>query len=128
MHVMLIIKKPNTDSFQSYRSVSDLSFISKVIEKAATEQIQRYLQENNLYSSLQSAYRKYHSTETALVKVVNDLLLTVDRKVDAVLGLLDLSAAFKTIDHIILLERLQTMYSITNTALKWFQLYISDDW
>ena len=76
------------------------------MEKAAAEQIQAYLTANNLYSNLQSAYRKHHSTESALLRVMNDLLLAADKRKEAVLVLLDLSAAFDTIDHIILLNRL----------------------
>ena len=77
-----------------------LSFISKVVEKAAAEQIQAYLTANNLYSNLQSAYRKHHNTESALLRVRNDLLLAADKRKDAVLVLLDLSAAFNTIELI----------------------------
>ena len=73
---------------------------------------------------MQSAYRKYHSTETALLRVQNDLLRAVDQHQDAVLILLDFSAAFYTIDHDILLHRLCQRYGITRAALKWFSTYL----
>ena len=99
-------------------------FVSKVVEKAAAEQIQAYLTANDLYSNLQSAYRKHHSTESALLCVMNDLLLAADKRKDAVLVLLDLSAAFDTIDHTILLNRLNSQYGITGTSLSWFESYM----
>ena len=110
--VIPLIKKSTLDaeSFQSYRSISNLKFLSKATEKAAIEQLQLYLAENDLYPKFQSAYRKNHSCETALLRVLNDLLLTVDAKKDAVLVLLDLSAAFDTIDHDILIQRLKTRW------------------
>lgn len=74
----------------------------------------------------QSAYRVYHSTETALVKVVNDLLMAADGGYGSVLMLLDLSAAFDTVDHTALLERLKNRFSITGSALQWFQSYLSE--
>ena len=73
---------------------------------------------------MQSAYRKYHSTETALLRVQYDLLRAVDQHQDAVLILLDFSAAFDTIDHDILLHRLCQSYGITRAALKWFSSYL----
>ncbi|XP_072048691.1 uncharacterized protein [Amphiura filiformis] len=125
-HVIPLLKKATLDAEQlnSYRSVSNLSFMSKVVEKAAAEQIQAYLINNNLYSNLQSAYRKHHSTESALLRVMNDILLTVDKREDAVLVLLDLSAAFDTIGHTILLQRLKHQYGITGTSLSWFESYM----
>ena len=100
-HVIPLIKKATLDAEQlkSYRSVSNLSFMSKVVEKAAAVHIQAYHTANNLYSNLQSAYRKHQSTESALLRVMNDVLLAADKRKNALLVLLDLSAAFDTIDH-----------------------------
>ena len=124
--VIPLIKKSTLDpeALQSYRSVSNLKFISKVTEKAAIEQLQQYLSENDLFPLLQSAYRKHHSCETALLRVLNDLLSSVDAKRDAVLVLLDLSAAFDTIDHNILIQRLKIRYGLTGSVLEWFDSYI----
>ena len=82
--------------------------------------------ENNLCNPSQSAYRIGHSTETALLRVVNDLLNAMDEDKISVLLLLDLSAAFDTIDHQILLSRLETVFGIRYTALQWFRSYLLD--
>ena len=75
---------------------------------------------------LQSAYKKGHSTETALLKVQNDILIDIDNKNISILVLLDLSAAFDTIDHEVLLSRLEKRYGIKGTTLKWFRSYLTD--
>jgi len=75
---------------------------------------------------MQSAYRPYHSTETALLRVQNDILLALDRRQEAVLVLLDFSAAFDIIDHTHLRNRLSSRFGIKGTALKWFSSYLSN--
>ena len=80
----------------------------------------------SLYLLLQSAYRKGHSTETALLKVQNDILMNMNRQHVTLLVLLDLSAAFDTVDHNILLTHLKTGISIKGTALNWFMSYLSE--
>ena len=84
-----------------------------------------HLNKNNLFSSFQSAYRPGHSTEPALFKVANDILLAMDEDKLSVLVLLDLSAAFDTIDHDILLHRLQYVFGIQGTVLSWFRCYLT---
>ena len=84
-------------------NVSNLSFISKVSERIVLSQLNEHLDHNNLLSPLQSAYRPKHSTETALLRIVNDLLTAMDNNKICILTLLDLSAAFDTIDYQILL-------------------------
>ena len=122
-----LLKKPSLDpeNLKNYRPVSNLSFLSKIIEKIALLQLQDHLGRNNLLYPLQSAYRSGHSTETALLKIVNDLLSALDNGQVSLLSLLDLSAAFDTIDHSILLSRLQQTFGISEQALKWFQSYLS---
>jgi hypothetical protein len=123
-----LIKKKSLDKdiYKNYRPVSLLCFLSKLLERCVMAQLQDYLTTNNLYTCTQSAYRPGHSTETALLKVQNDVLQAVDGHQEAVLVLLDLSAAFDTIDHKVLLQRLQLRYGITGIALKWFSSYLKE--
>ena len=88
-------------------------------------QLSEHLSTNNLFNPFQSAYRSGHSTETALLKIVNDLLLSLDDGNVTLLTLLDLSAAFDTIDHAILLQRLQHDFGIQDIALDWFSSYLT---
>ena len=80
--------------------------------------------ENNLHDPLQSAYRKQHSPETALIKIQHDIVKALDSGRVAALVLLDLSAAFDTIDHAILLERLKETHGISGDALLWVASYL----
>lgn len=123
-----LLKKPNLNPeiIANYRPISNLPFISKVLERVVTKQLCRHLQENSLFETFQSGYRAHHSTETALIKVTNDLLLAADAGLASVLVLLDLSAAFDTIDHNLLLQRLECEAGIRGTALCWFKSYLSD--
>ena len=99
--------------------------MSKLIEKVVLKRLNAHCSTNNLTCHNQSAYKKFHSTETAMVKIQNDLLLAVDRQGGAILVLLDLSAAFDTIDHDLLLQRLQCDYGVTGVALDWCASYLS---
>ena len=112
------------DVLQNYRPVSNLSFLSKLIERVVAEQFRDHLSTNDLCDEMQSAYRRYHSTETALLKVHDDILLALDNNCIVVLVLLDLSAAFDTIDHAILLKRLEDYFGIKDKALAWFKSYL----
>ena len=96
-----LIKKIILDAeiLKNYRPVSNLSFLSKLIERIVCVQLVNHLDKNYLYEVFQSAYRQLHSTETALHRVQNDIFQAVDRRGGAILVLLDLSAAFDTIDH-----------------------------
>ncbi len=118
-----LLKKANLDpaDFNNYRPISKLPFLSKVLEKVVLNQLSPYLIENNILDPFQSGFRSKHSTESALLRVVNDLLLFVDSRNCAVLVLLDLSAAFDTVDHGILLNRLKTEVGICDSALEWFE-------
>ena len=126
--VIPLLKKSgaDTDVLGNYRPVSNLPYASKLLERAVSDQLQTHLQNNNLNVKFQSAYRRAHSTETALVRTVNDLLSVVDSGDNALLVLLDLSAAFDTIDHPLLLRRLSAEIGIDSTALEWFSSYITD--
>ena len=97
---------------KNYRPISNLSFLSKVTEKIVLSQLSTYLNANKLFPVSQSAYRPGNSTETALLKLMNDVLHALDNSDAYLLTLLDLSAAFDTIDHNILLQRLKHLYGI----------------
>ena len=88
--------------------------------------IDEHLTENNLNEENQSAYRKFHSAETALLKVQNDVLQSLDKKKVTVFVMLDLSAAFDTIDHITLLNRLEQQFGFAEKPLQWVASYLSD--
>ncbi len=111
---------------KNYRPVSNLSFISKLIEAAVVEQYNTHLYENDLHDKKQSAYKKQHSTETLLLRIQNDIMVHIENGEIVILVLLDLSAAFDTIDHDILLQRLEKMYGIGGMVLKWFAAYLKN--
>ncbi len=105
-----------------YRPISNLSFMSKNLEKVVSAQLCCSL----LKIKKMKGFRSRHSTETALVKITNDLLLASDQACISLLVLLDLSAAFDTIDHDILIDWLQNYTGIQGQALIWFRSYLSD--
>jgi hypothetical protein len=127
-HIKPLLKKPSFDpnTLKNYRPVSNLPFISKILEKVVNTRLEHHLTSNNLHEPNQSAYRKFHSTETALVKVQNDILQSLDQRNVTILVMLDLSAAFDTIDHETLLQRLETLYGITGRPLAWMTSYFTD--
>ena len=103
----------------------NLQFVSKITERVVFDQVYSHMTDNELFPVLQYAYRKGHSTETALMRVVNDILSNMNKQHVSTLVLLDLSAAFDTVDHAILLRRFETSFGITNAALAWFSSYLS---
>ncbi|KAL9974522.1 hypothetical protein ACROYT_G011567 [Oculina patagonica] len=123
-----LLKKPSLDHeiLSNYRPISNLKVISKMIEKVVAVRLQDYLETNQLNEPLQSAYKRLHSCETALVRVHNDILRDIDDRHCVILLLLDLSAAFDTVDHDILLGRLNSKFSICGTALEWFRSYLTN--
>ena len=119
-------KKTSLDPnvLKNFRPVSNLSFVSKLIEKLVLDQLFRHLDHNNLWHTFQSAYRPKHSAETALRRVLNDLLTASDSGSISSLTLPDLSAAFHTIYHGILLTRLDSTFGIRDLALSSFRSYL----
>ena len=122
-----LLRKASLDPncLKHYRPVSNLPFLSKVLERIVLKQFLQHLQSHSLLEPFQSAYQKCHSTETALLHIVNDLLQASDRGCVSVLSLLDLSAAFDTTDHNILITRLRSTFGCSGTALEWFMSYLS---
>ena len=116
-----LLKKASLDpeSLKKYRPVSNPRFVLKLLERIVPKQLHVHLSQYQLYEKHQSAYRKRHSTETALTHVQNDILRAMDDSRTTVLVLLDLSA-FDTVDHHFLLERLKQC-GISGTAQSWFK-------
>ena len=96
------------------------------MEKVLCKQLSEYIELNSLNEPYQSAYRPCHSTEMAALKVVSDIFLKLDNGKVVLLTLLGLSAAFDTVDHKILLDRLSNMFGVQGTALMWFHSYLDN--
>ena len=120
-----LIKKIGIElEFTNYRPVSNLSFLSKLIEKAALYRLNIHVEDSNLLPKNQSAYRRHHSCETALLRLVNDLLDGMEKQEVTALIAIDLSAAFDTVDHSILLDVLEKQYGVGGKALDWLDSYL----
>ena len=105
--------------------LSNLGFVSKLIERIVANQLKSHMSEHCLDEELQSAYRAMHSTETALLKVVSDIRRSLDSNKDVVLLMLDLiCAAFDTVDYDILIRRLTRRFGIKGTVHKWLKSYL----
>ena len=123
-----LLKKSSlpVDDMKSYRPVSNLSFISKLLERVVAAQLKSHISNNNLDSSFQSAYKSSHSTETALLNIQDDIHNNMAKGRVTALTLLDLSAAFDTIDHKLLLERLAVWFGLGGDVLDWFSSYLTN--
>jgi hypothetical protein len=121
-----ISKKPGLaeGDAQNYRPISNLTVLSKLLERLVASQLLGYLNCNNLLPNNQSAYRANHSTETATAKIVSDILMAFDHGDIAALALLDCSAFFDTVDHDILLRKLSESFGVGDTALQWLISYL----
>jgi len=108
---------------QSHGPISNLSIVSKLLQRIVYRQLYSYLSAADL-PRLQSAYRSHHSTETAVLKVLRDILYAVDDGDLSVLALLDLSSAFDAVNHDILLTRLRVSFAISGAVLGLFQSYL----
>ncbi len=112
--------------FKNYRPVSNLLFLSKLIERVVDSRLDNHMSVNKLHDDHQFGYKKYHSTETLLLKIVNNLLLSCDNNMPSVVLLLDLSAAFDTVDHIKLLNILYSEIGLRGKAYNWCKSFLTD--
>ena len=109
-----LLKKPNLDkeSLSNYRPISNLSFLSKLTEKLVKNRLVTHLSTNSLFNKHQSAYTQHHSAETVLLSVHDHIIRSISTQKLTCLCLLDLSSAFDTIDHSILLDRLCSWFGL----------------
>ena len=123
-----LLKKPTLDpsDLASYRPISNLSFISKTLERLVSQRLTNHMDEYTLLPPTQSAYRLHHSTETALLRIHNDIVAAIDQGDVGALVLLDLSAAFDTVDHSVLVDVMRERFGITGDALQWIMSYLSN--
>ena len=122
-----LLKKPGlATTLKNYRPISNLSFISKITERAIISQQKEHMEQNCLLPVMSSAYRQGHSTESALLKVQADILHNMEQQRVTLLVLIDLSAAFDTVDHPILFQCLEERFGVKNSVLSWYKSYLSD--
>ena len=119
-----LLKKSNLDkeNLSNYRPISHLSYLSKLTERLVKNRLADHLNENNLMNSFQSAYTKFNSTETTLLAVHDHVIRAMSQQQVTGLCLLDLSAAFDTIDHTILLHRLKSWFGSLTLSYPGFSL------
>ena len=122
-----LIKKPGLDKSEpsNFRPISNLNNISKLLERLFLTHFQPYISNSPNFNPLQSAYRKFHSTETSLLNTLDQVYTAADSSQPTVLVSLDLSAAFDTIDHHILLSRLQASFGVSGSAIGWISSYLT---
>jgi hypothetical protein len=125
--VVPLLKKIGLDLVSAnYRPVSNLAFISKIVEKAVIEQLNGHMTSNNLHSAHQSANKSNFSTETALCFLMNKLLWGMEKGEATVMVALDLTAAFDTVDHHVLLSVLKENFGVDDVALAWMTSYLKN--
>ena len=127
-NVTPVPKKANIDqdNMNSYRPISNLPFISKLLERYVAHCLLDHMTANNLLERHKSAYKSHHSAETALLLVQNDILGALERRFGVIIVLLDMSAAFDTVNHEILLNRLEHRYGMAGSVPAWMRSYLTD--
>ena len=124
VHPLLKKNGLDPDDLKNYRPITNLSFLSKLIERVVLARLNAHLEANNLNITNQSGYKKGHSCETLLLRITNDILIGIDKKNATVVLLLDLSAAFDTVDHQKLIAILYNEIGLRGTCLKWFKSFL----
>ena len=121
-----LLKKSGLDPENpaNYRPISNLSTISKLLEKIFLVRIKSVVCSSENFCKFQSAYQERHSTETALLKIFDDVYRNLDEQLGTILVTLDISAAFDCVNHEILLRRLQNCYGICGVVLLWVKSYL----
>ena len=122
------LKKPslNPGDLNSYRPISNLTFLSKILERVVARLFMDHADQNGLLPARQSAYRKFHSTESAVLVVHNDIVCAIDQGHVVALVLLDLSSAFDTVDHPTMLSLLHDRFAVSDEPLSRFHSYLSN--
>uniref|UniRef100_A0A669EJS2 Reverse transcriptase domain-containing protein n=1 Tax=Oreochromis niloticus TaxID=8128 RepID=A0A669EJS2_ORENI len=120
-----ILKGGDPAILTNYRPISNLCVLAKVLESLVSEQLKEFLYSKEILSKLQSGFRKQHSAVTAATKVINDILVALDKKQHCASLFIDLSKAFDTVDHAILKQRL-LLLGLSRHVVSWFTNYLSD--
>ena len=116
----------DSEEHSSYRPVSNLPVLAKITEKIVYSRLEHHLATNTLLAKHQSAYRTSYSTETLLLRMSNDILISLDKGQATLLVTLDISAAFDTVNHKMLLDRYRDYFGIDGLALKWLASYLTE--
>ena len=119
-------EEDNCQIFSNYRPLSNLTFLSKILERVVSDQINDHLLKNKLHAKHQSGYKKKHSCETGMFRMVGDIQQMTAKRNHVALLLLDLSSAFDVLDHDILINRLKVHFGIEGDALTWLTTYLKD--
>ena len=121
--VIPLFKKDSHEIVDNYRPVSLLTSLSKVFEKAVYIQLSKYFNSNNLFYNSQYGFREDHSTEHASLELIDKITTDLEKKRNSIAIFMDLSKAFDTLNHNILLHKLQ-YYGLNDTPLRWFASYL----
>jgi hypothetical protein len=124
--VLPLLKKPGLDESQpaNYQPITNLTTVSKILERLVLVRVRSQIMSCSHFPKFQSAYRSYHSTETALNRILNDIYYSVNRGLVTRLVALDISAAFDMVNHCLLLERLSADFGFSGASLDWFSSYL----
>ena len=120
----VITTSEDENKVSHYRPVSNLAFVSKLLERSVIIELEEQFEKNDLNDEFQSTYGSNHLTETALLHIVNDILLSMDNRRAIYVVMLDLSAAFDTLDHDILIERLSNTQGLGPGVTDWLNSYL----